>query len=411
MNILLKMTGSIACYKACDVISRLVKQGHQVQTVSSSSAEKFIGPATLEGLTGRANLSDLWKTGDQMAHIRLPEWADVVLLCPATANILNKLAHGIGDDLISTLFLAHDFSTPYLIAPAMNPRMMSHPSTEASIKRLETWGATILPTEEGRLACGDFGHGKLLDPERIVEAVLQATTSTQAPSLNVLITAGGTEEPIDSVRVLSNLSSGKTGAYLANSYARQGAGVTLLRSYRAESPSHPAITQKTFRSAEDLKTLLKHELSSGDYDWVVHLAAVSDFSISLPDQKEGGDRSKLSSDQPVSLILNPAPKLLPHLKEWSGSAHTVRVVGFKLTDTLDLPESENPALALLQSDAIDLVVHNARESMNASGDLHPCRIFHKDQSVRETQTKAELATQLWEFMTQKPERSASSPLS
>lgn len=398
MNILLKMTGSIACYKACDLISRLVKQGHQVQTVTSAAAEKFIGPATLEGLTGRPNLRDLWKTGDQMAHIRLPEWADVVLLCPATANSINRLANGVGDDLVSTLFLAHDFSTPYLLAPAMNPRMMSHPGTIESLRKLESWGVTVLPTGEGRLACGDFGHGKLLEPEQILEAVLQARHPKAHASLKILVTAGGTEEAVDSVRVLSNLSSGKTGSFLAHAFSRSGAEVTLLRSYRGNPSSHPRISEKTFQSSGDLQHLLQQELGKGDYDWVVHLAAVSDFSIALDTSAALETTRKLSSDKPVRVTLNPAPKLLPHLKEWAGSKKRPRVIGFKLTDTLDLAEAENPALALLQSDAVDVVVHNARDSMNATGDTHPCRIYSGDGRVQEIETKAELASTLWELI-------------
>jgi phosphopantothenoylcysteine decarboxylase/phosphopantothenate--cysteine ligase len=395
MNILFKMTGSIACYKACDLISRFVKAGHSVQTVTTSSAEKFIGPATLEGLTGRANLSDLWETGDQMAHIRLPEWADVVLLCPATANSINRLASGVGDDLVSTLFLAHDFNKPYFIAPAMNPRMMSHPATAASLIKLEKMGVTLLPTEEGRLACGDFGHGKLLDPEAIFEIVLRQNHSMEKVP-KVLVTAGGTEEPIDSVRVLSNLSSGKTGAFLADFFSSRGAEVTLLRSLRAVSPTHPRIRQQSFQSVAELEELLKKECAMGRYDCVVHLAAVSDFSVELPANAQETGSQKISSDSPVELRLVPTPKLLPNIKGWAPADHPPLVVGFKLTDRLDDTKS-NPALALYQTHGVDAVVHNARESINAEGELHPCRLYLPDEEIRLTQTKDELAAALWEL--------------
>ncbi len=399
MNILIKLSGSIACYKTCDLISRLVKAGHQVQTVTTQSAEKFIGTATLEGLTGRQNLSNLWKTGDQMAHIRLPEWADVTLLCPATANTINKLANGIGDDLLTTLFQAHEFPKPYYIAPAMNPRMLSHPATEASLEKLKSWGIQILPTGEGRLACGDFGYGKLLEIDEIFNVITgnQPFQPESGRSFRLLITSGGTEEPIDSVRVLTNLSSGKTGAYLADYFARMGHDITLLHSHRAVTPSWRGIRTQTFRTVGDLENSLKLTLAAQPFDGIIHLAAVSDFSLSgtEPEEPGGTELTKLDSDAPVDIVLTPTRKLLPHLKGWAtASSAEPFVVGFKLTDTLTEDMEGNPALAMIQSDRVDAVVHNARTSIDAESDSHPCMIYFPNGEKRPTETKLQMAETL-----------------
>ncbi len=404
MNILFQLSGSIACYKACEVISRLLKAGHTVQTATTRNAEKFVGAATLEGLTGRRNLSDLWQTGDQMSHIRLPEWADAVVLCPASANTINKLAHGLADDLVSTLFQAHDFTKPYYVAPAMNPRMLSHPATEAGLKRLESWGVRILPTGEGRLACGDFGFGKLLEPEEIFKVITEAKPApSTGVGLKILVTAGGTEEPIDSVRVLTNLSSGKTGAALADVFARHGADVTLLRSYRAAEPAWKSIRQRTFRTVDDLDALLREELATSPHDAVIHLAAVSDFRLASAKQAgHPADPSgliKLDSDVPLELSLVPGPKLLPQLKAWATASPTPPViVGFKLTDALDPDNAANPARAMIRSDAVDAVVHNARDAIDASGTEHRSHLYFSNRDPIETGTKGELAAALMEYL-------------
>lgn len=174
-QILFLLTGSIACYKACDLISRLVKRGCAVQAVASAGALRFVGAATLEGLTGRAPFTDLYQSGRAMDHIHLARWADVALLCPATANSMNRLAAGIADDAIGALFLAWEIAAkPWLIAPAMNATMWEHPATRASRQQLAGYGAQLLPVGEGALACGESGEGRLLEVAEIEAALLQA---------------------------------------------------------------------------------------------------------------------------------------------------------------------------------------------------------------------------------------------
>ena len=174
-KVLFQITGSIACFKACDLVSRLAKRGMAVQTVASAGALRFVGAATLEGVTGRTPFTDLYEPGRTMDHIRLARWADLALLCPATANSMNRLAAGLADDAIGALYLAWEIgSKPYLIAPAMNATMWDHPASRAARERLTAHGARILPVGDGRLACGEQGEGRLLEVDELEKLVLQA---------------------------------------------------------------------------------------------------------------------------------------------------------------------------------------------------------------------------------------------
>ncbi len=171
MNVLFQLSGSIACYKACSVVSGLVRDGHTVQCVASESALKFVGAATLEGLSGRELLTETFQPGRWMEHIELNRWADLSLLCPATANRINKMAAGIADDLLGNLWLTHDFAKPLVIAPAMNTKMWTHPITQSSLEKLESLGVKVLKPGAGNLACGDIGEGRLMEPDEILSAL------------------------------------------------------------------------------------------------------------------------------------------------------------------------------------------------------------------------------------------------
>jgi len=171
-HVLFGLSGSIAAYKACTVISRLVQAGVSVQCVATPAALRFIGRATLEGLSGRPVYSDLWENGRALDHIALAREAGLALLCPATANTLNRLAAGFADDCLGTLFLAWQREKPWWIAPAMNPHMWQHPTTTAAVEKLTTWGVRILEPVDGLHACGDTGIGRLMEPEQIAKEVL-----------------------------------------------------------------------------------------------------------------------------------------------------------------------------------------------------------------------------------------------
>lgn len=172
-RLLFALSGSISCYKACHAISRLAQAGVEVRTVATAGALRFIGAATLEGLTGRPPFTDLWQAGRAMDHIELARWADLALLCPASANTLNRLAAGLADDPVGALFLAWELKRkPWWVAPAMNSAMLAHPTTQASIQKLVTAGVRVLPPDSGALACGEIGAGRLMEPDTIVTHVL-----------------------------------------------------------------------------------------------------------------------------------------------------------------------------------------------------------------------------------------------
>jgi len=173
-KILFQFTGSIACYKACNVVSRLVQDGFEVKTICSENALKFIGKSTLEGLTHNPVYVDTFEEKFALEHVELGKWLDLAIICPATANIINKLAAGIGDDYISTTFLAFDPAKPYLIAPAMNKNMWAHPATSKSVGVLKSWGVKILGAGTGYQACGDQGVGRLLEPEEIYREIIKS---------------------------------------------------------------------------------------------------------------------------------------------------------------------------------------------------------------------------------------------
>lgn len=172
-KILFQVTGSIAAYKACSLISLLMKNNFEVQTVATASAFEFIGRSTLEGLTGKPVLSDMFNPNHAMDHINLARESDLLIVCPATANTINKLASGIADDLIGSVFLANNFKNPYWVVPAMNSEMYAHPATQNSIKQLEKWGAKVFKTNAGRLACGEEGYGKMLEPEELFKEIME----------------------------------------------------------------------------------------------------------------------------------------------------------------------------------------------------------------------------------------------
>jgi len=171
--VLFQLTGSIACYKACAVISRLVQSGLEVKTICSANALNFIGKSTLEGLTRNPVYVDTFEERFALEHVELVKWLDLAVICPATANIINKLAAGVADDYISTTFLAFDFSKPYLIAPAMNERMYAHPATANGIRILKGWGVKVLGVGSGYQACGDKGAGRLLEPEELYGIIMK----------------------------------------------------------------------------------------------------------------------------------------------------------------------------------------------------------------------------------------------
>lgn len=395
-NILFVLTGSIAGFKACEVVSQLVQRGHRVRTVATPAALRFVGPATLEGLTGSPVLTDMFAPGVALDHINLTRWADLVLVCPATANTLNRLAAGLADDLAGALFLAHDRRKPWLIAPAMNPAMWSHPATVAAVNQLHGWGVRFLPVGEGRTACGETGKGRLAEPAEIVTAV-EAALARPARRLRVLVTSGGTAEPIDGVRVLTNTSTGRTGALIADHLARGGHEVILLRA-RVAVAAAAGCQEETFSTFAELDAALTRLLGHGDFDAVVHAAAVGDFGIEAVvagDEAGPPGGAKLESGPaPVLIRLQPHPKLVNTLRKRSRNPRML-VVAFKLTVGADAAAAQAAVAALLDHSGADLVVHNDLATRGA-GDAFPATLHPRAGLPVPCATRSELAERLEE---------------
>lgn len=395
-NLLFVFTGSIAGFKACEAVSQLVQRGHRVRTVATAAALRFIGPATLEGLTGSPVLTDMFAPGAALDHINLTRWADLVIVCPATANTINRFAAGLADDLAGALFLAHDRAKPLLIAPAMNPAMWSHPATVAAVEKLQGWGVRFLPVGEGRTACGEIGAGRLAEPAGIVRAV-EAALARPARRLRVLVTGGGTAEPIDGVRVLTNTSTGRTGAGLAAHLARCGHEVVLLRA-RTAVPADPGVREELFSSFADLDAALTRLLAGEHFDSVIHAAAVGDFGIEAVVTDAGarppGDAKLESDSRPIRLQLRPHPKLLDTLRARSRNPRLV-VVAFKLTAGAGSAGSRAAVSSLLARSGADLVVHNDLAARGA-GDDFPATIHPLDGAPVLCATRSELAVRLEE---------------
>lgn len=374
-KVLFIMTGSIACYKACQVVSRLVQNNCDVQVVATPAALQFVGNATLEGLTGKPVISDMYASGNVMDHIHLMRWADAILVAPATANFINKAAQGVGDDLVQTLFLAHDFKRPFLIAPAMNTSMYTHPVTQKSLQSLRDMGLKILDTASGILACGEEGWGKLLEPDLILKSTFEAlkekaatpltvntpTSSAAFAKVKVLVTAGGTQEPIDTVRVISNLSSGRTGVAIAEYLTQMGFDVTLLQAHGSAKSEHTT-HRDHFTSFASLDEKIKHYLSQENFTHVIHAAAVSDYSVDSLEVNGQHyrplDVKKMSSDaSTMSIHLKRNHKIVDRLKDYSRNK-ALQVIAFKLTSHATAEERQVAVEKLFRHSHADYVVHN-----------------------------------------------------
>ena len=382
-EVLFQLSGSIAAYKACHVVSRLVQSGCGVQTAATRAALEFVGPATLEGLTGRPVATDTFTSGSMMDHIHLVRRADLVVLCPATANTINRLAAGIAEDLIGTMFLAFDFRVPYVVVPAMNAAMYEHPATKVALDRLRGWGVEFIEPSSGSLACGEIGAGRLAEPDDIVADLLRHLAQSPATPAGdrarsghrVLITAGGTKVPIDGVRAITNTSSGRTGAELATRFSRAGHDITLLRATDAAMPdmTSGSISLCQFTTFDELHDALAASLSSGRFDAVIHLAAVSDYDVDhvvVDGSTVTVDTTgKLDSGDVMEIHLKRNPKLLAMLKQLGGD--DLVVVGFKLTNGATPAQRLESVRGI--ADGTDLVVHN--DVTEIDGDRHQATIY------------------------------------
>lgn len=302
MNVVLGVTGCIGAYKSAIILRLLQKSGCDVYPVMTAHAQEFISALTLEKLSGHAVVTGLFQDHEtSIEHISLARRGEVLLVAPATANILAKFAHGIADDFLSTLYVST--TVPVVVAPAMNVEMWHHPATQENVKILQSRGVRIVQPESGYLACGEVGEGRLAEPESIVQAVLALLKGGQPlQGRKVLVTAGPTVEDLDAVRFISNRSSGKMGYAIASEARRRGATVLLI-----SGPTHldPPVGVEfvQVRSAREMAAAVFERFPTSDA--VVMAAAVSDYQ---PAELVDG---KIKKDcQPLQLSLVPTPDIL-----------------------------------------------------------------------------------------------------
>ena len=304
--IALGVTGGIGAYKAVEVARGLQKRGHDVVAIMTATATKFVGPITFEAITRRSVITDQFEPGTNadIEHIALASSIDLLLVAPATANILGKFAHGIADDFLSTLFIAT--RAPVLVAPAMNTQMFSHDAVRANLDTLATRGVRFVEPGEGYLACGWIGKGRLAEPDEIVAAA-ESVLRPQGPlrGKRVLVTAGPTYEDLDPVRYLGNRSSGRMGFAIAAEAMRRGADVTLVAGPTTVEP--PAVRELVrVRSAAEMHDAVMHRGDTTDI--VIMAAAVADYA---PERKAPQKLAK--QDETLTLTLKKNPDILAEL--------------------------------------------------------------------------------------------------
>ncbi|SNS46182.1 Phosphopantothenate-cysteine ligase /Phosphopantothenoylcysteine decarboxylase [Sphingomonas laterariae] len=318
-KILLIVGGGIAAYKACELVRLIRKAGMSVRCVLTAGGQQFVTPMTLAALSEQPVHTSLWDLKDEaeMGHIQLSREADLVVVTPATADLLAKMAAGIADDLATTLLLATD--KPVLAAPAMNVRMWGHAATRRNVAQLRADGIQILEPDEGPMACGEYGPGRLPDPKAILAAIQRALGQGGAlAGRHILVTAGPTHEPIDPVRYIANRSSGKQGFAIAGALAALGARVTLVAG-PVTLPTPPGVTRIDVETARQMAAAVDAALPA---DAAVMVAAVADWHVDAAGQKI----KKQADGAPPALALTENPDILAGLA--ANPRRPALVVGF-----------------------------------------------------------------------------------
>ncbi|MFQ5722900.1 MAG: bifunctional phosphopantothenoylcysteine decarboxylase/phosphopantothenate--cysteine ligase CoaBC [Terriglobia bacterium] len=350
MKVVLGVSGCIAAYKAAELVRQLQQEGLDVQVVMTTHAQEFIRPLTFAALTGRKVITGMFEAGPGPAnvesaveHIAVADSADLLLLAPATANLLGKLAHGMADDFLTTTYLAT--KAPVVVAPAMNVHMWQHPTVQANVKRLRELGVKVVEPEEGYLACGWTGPGRLASNETILAQVRQLLgLRHDLGKETVLVTAGPTCEDLDPVRTLTNRSSGRMGYAVAEAARRRGAQVILVSGPTA-LPAPPGVQLESVRTTEEMRQAIRQRLDQATV--VIKAAAVVDFHpAQVAKQKIKRARG------PLKLELVPTADLLAEIVAARDGARLV--VGFA-AETENVVEN---ARAKLKSKNLDIVVAN-----------------------------------------------------
>ncbi|MDR3346831.1 MAG: bifunctional phosphopantothenoylcysteine decarboxylase/phosphopantothenate--cysteine ligase CoaBC [Campylobacteraceae bacterium] len=356
-NILLGVTGSIAAYKALELVRLFTKSGANVRVLMSEDAKRFISPLSFEALSKNAVLeavTESWSNDNN--HIFINKWADVFLIAPATANTINKLAHGIADNLLTSTALA--FTKPILIAPAANTAMFLHATTQSSLEKLKSFGHKVIASQDKLLACDDKGEGALAEPKALFFETARVLLSSDFwRGREAVVTGGGTVEKIDDVRYISNFSSGKMAESLATALFLKGADVTYIQSVSSKEADLP-IKRLFVKSSDEMLSVLNDTLKSLKLNpFLFMAAAVSDYKPS--EAKKGKiKKEELGNEFDLKLV-----KTKDLLKEIDKKA--LKVIGFKAE--LDKSNAENCALYMLKNKNLDAVCLNIIDELNPFG--------------------------------------------
>jgi phosphopantothenoylcysteine decarboxylase/phosphopantothenate--cysteine ligase len=348
MLVALGVTGGIGAYKAVEVARGLQRSGHDVVAIMTRSARRFVGPVTFEAITRRRVVTDQFSAGlnADVEHIALASGIDLLLVAPATANVIGKMANGIADDFLTSMYLAT--RAPVLVAPAMNTNMLEHEAVRQNLDRLAARGVRFVEPGSGFLACGWIGKGRLAEPDEIVRAAIEVLAPSRAlAGRALLVTAGPTYEDIDPVRYIGNRSSGRMGYAIAAEAARRGARVVLVSGPSTLGP--PAgVEVVRVRSAREMQAAVL-ERAAG-VEAIVMAAAVADYE---PDEGAGAQKVE-KRDAPLTLTLRPTPDILKDLGRRRGGGSRPVLVGFA-AETRDLVAR---ARRKLEAKQVDLIVAN-----------------------------------------------------
>lgn len=368
-RVLLIIGGGIAAYKSLELIREISKRGGSVRAILTKAGAEFVTPLSVSSLSGEKVFTDLFSLTDEaeMGHIELSRSADLVVVAPATADLLAKMAHGLANDLASTALLATDKRV--LVAPAMNVRMWQHAATARNIATLKADGILFVGPDEGSMACGEFGPGRMAEPIAIADAIeaALAPASRLLEGRHVLVTSGPTHEPIDPVRYIANRSSGKQGHAIAAAAARAGARVTLV-SGPVSIPHPVGVTVIPVETATEMLAAVERSLPA---DIAVFCAAVADWHVA----SQSGEKLKKTDAGPPALSLSPNPDILSTVGHLAANRPPL-IVGFaaETSNVLDYARGK------LEKKACDLIVANdvGGDSGVMGGEMNTVHIVSKD---------------------------------
>ncbi|MBW1690163.1 MAG: bifunctional phosphopantothenoylcysteine decarboxylase/phosphopantothenate--cysteine ligase CoaBC [Deltaproteobacteria bacterium] len=363
-RIIVGITGSIAAYKSAELVRLLIRRGAELRVVMTKHATHFISPLTFETLSGKSVITDMFsQPGITLDHVSLGQKSDLIAIAPATANTVGKIAHGIGDDFLSTLILAA--TCKVLVCPAMDKEMFQNPIVQANLESLKEQGIVVMEPDEGMLASGSVGTGRLPDPSTIAEEITCILSDRDLKGLKALITAGPTIEYIDPVRILTNRSTGKMGYALARAAQRRGAEVTLVSGPTyLEQPR--GVTTIHVQTAEEMREAVVANFK--DKDVVIKAAAVSDYR---PRRKAAHKEKK--PNVTTSMELEPTPDILAELGRGKGAT---LLVGFAAETT----EHVARAVEKIKKKNLDLIVLNdvSKDDRGFAVNSNEVRILDRD---------------------------------